>query len=131
MLTRYNYSSESDAVQTEVLSHFKEYTATMAKRSRESDVQEFDDISDVCASPNAKIHGVLNSVSPLKKSKGCAYFDGQITDGKTTMRLFGFDSSVRRRLAEFPDSTPVALSHCQIKKSRKGEQLEVSHTTFM
>ena len=101
----------------------------MAKRSRESDVQEFDNISDVCTSPNAKIHGVLNSVSPLKKSKGCAYFDGQITDGKTTMRLFGFDSSVRRRLAEL-DSAPVALSHCEIKKSRKGEQLEVSHTTY-
>ena len=104
----------------------------MAKRSRESDVQEFDDIKDVCVSPNAKVYGVLNSLSPLKKSKGCAYFDGQITDGKTTMRLFGFDSSVRRRLAELEsESTPVALSYCEVKKSRKGEQLEVSFTTFV
>ena len=99
----------------------------MTKRLRESDEQEFDDISEVYASPNAKIHGVLNALSPLKKSKGCTYFDGQITDGKTTMRLFGIDSSVRRRLAELEsDNTPVALSHCEIKKSRKGEQLEVS-----
>ena len=100
----------------------------MAKRLRESDVQEFDDINDVYSSPNAKIHGVLNSLSPLKKSKGCAYFDGQITDGKTSMRLFGFDSNVRRRLVQLEsDNTPVALTHCEIKKSRQGEQLEVSY----
>ena len=92
----------------------------MAKRLRESDEQEFDDISEVSASPNAKIHRVLNS-SPLKK-RGCTYFDGQITDGKTSMRLFGFDSSVRRRLTDLEsDNTPVALLHCEIKKSRKGE----------
>ena len=41
------------------------------------------------------------------------------------MLLFGFESSVRRRLAELEsDNTSVGLSHCE--KSRKGEQLEVA-----
>ena len=38
-------------------------------------------------SPNAKIHGVLTALSPMKKSRTCKYFDGEITDGKNNMRL--------------------------------------------
>ena len=29
------------------------------------------------------------------------YFDGQISDGKTNLRLVGFDTKLQQRLAEF------------------------------
>ena len=75
----------------------------MAKRSRE--VEEVD-VSDVLyQSPNVTIRGVVTGVPPMKKSRNCSYFDGQISDGKTSMRLFGFDGAagVRRKLLEFEE----------------------------
>ena len=88
-----------------------------------------DDVSSVDApSPNAKIHGVLTTLSPMKKSRTCQYFDGELSDGKKHMRLFGFDSarSVRRKLEEFQgkDAT-IALSNCEVKRSRQGDSLEI------
>ena len=97
----------------------------MAKREREC--EELDGVSKVLhPSPNAKIHSVVTSVSPMKKAKTCSFFDGEISDGKATMRVFGFDSGVRRRLADFGDSkSPVALSNCEVKSSRKGQELKI------
>lgn len=95
------------------------------KRGRES-VEEFEEISGVHTSPRAKIHGVVNLVSPMKKSKTCPYFDGEFSDGKSTMRLFGFDSGVRRKLLEAEEKNkPVALVNCEVKQSRFSQQLEV------
>ena len=45
----------------------------MAKRGLEQ-VEEFVEVTDVShACENAKIHSVVNSLSPTKKSKNCAY----------------------------------------------------------
>jgi len=85
----------------------------MAKRSREQ-LEDFDDVSRVThSSPNAKLSGVVWSVSPMRPSKTCSYFDGEISDVKSTstMRLFGFDGSVRRKLlARKSSSVCVVLS---------------------
>ena len=83
----------------------------MAKRERE----EFEDVSKVLhPSPNAKIHAVVNAVSPMKKSKTCSFFDGEITDEKVCMRVFGFDGSVCRKLVEFEESkSAVTLENCE------------------
>ena len=52
------------------------------------DLEEFEDVSGVTRpSPNAKLCGVVRGVSPMKKSKPCTYFDGEISDGKSTMWL--------------------------------------------
>ena len=90
------------------------------------EVEEFVEVGDVThPSQNAKIHGVVNLLSPMKKSRNCAYFDGEISDRKASLRIFRFNSAVRRKLADFQEgSSAVALSHCEFKKSRKGEQLE-------
>ena len=102
----------------------------MAKRALEQ-VEEFVEVADVShACENGNIHGVVNSLSPMKKSK--KYFDGEISDGKASLRIFGFDSGVRRKLAEFEEgSSAVALSHCKVKQSRKGDQLEVQSNNYM
>ena len=43
----------------------------MAKRSSE----EFQEVSEVsCESPNTKIRAVVESLSPMKKSKSCFHF---------------------------------------------------------
>ena len=85
--------------------------------------------------PNAKIHAVVTSVSPIKKAKTSTFFHGEMINRKATIRVFGFDSGVRRRLADIGDSkSPVALLNCEVKNSRKGEELEVlvtKHTEIL
>ena len=55
------------------------------KRALE-DVEEDKEVSAVVSpSSSAKIHGVVTSISPMKKGRSCSYFDGEITDGKTKM----------------------------------------------
>ena len=100
----------------------------MAKRT----LEEFADVSKVVyTSPSAMIHGVVSSLSPMKKSKtsSCSFFDGEVTDGKAEMRVFGFDSGVWRKLSEFERSkNTVAIKDCEVKCARKGEQLEIMVT---
>ena len=88
-------------------------------------VDEFDDVSSVLQpSPNAKIQGVLTVVSPMKKSRSSIYFDSEICDGRASMRFIGFDSGVRRKLADFKDDS-IVLSNCEVKPGRHQDQLEV------
>lgn len=96
------------------------------KRCR-ADVEELGEVSEVShPSPNAKIHGIVSMVSPMKESKKCSYFDGELTDGKSSLRFFGFDSGVRRKLLDAEESSkPVALVDCEVKRSRLGQDLEV------
>ena len=64
----------------------------------------FHDVSDVTGtSPNAKVQGVLTRLSPMKKTSTRSYFDGELSDGNATVRLFGFDTGVRRRLLDFEE----------------------------
>ena len=102
-------------------------TAGNRKRVRE-DIEELGEVSDVAhPSPNAKVHGVVSMVSPMKDSKTCSYFDGELTDGKSSIRLFGFNSIVRRKLLDAEQSSkPIVLVDCEVKKSRRGQELEVS-----
>ena len=100
----------------------------MAKRSLDDEVDGFTNVSDIhLTSPNAKVQGAVKTVSPMKTGSGYPYFDGEITDGKGTMRIYGFDSSVRRRLLEFEGNKhAVSMSKCEVKKNRSGEELEVN-----
>ena len=56
-------------------------------------------------------------------------------NGKACTRVFGFDMSVRRKLMEFEATkSAVALVKCEVKSSRKGEELEVllkKHTDLL
>ena len=50
-----------------------------------------------------KIHVVVASISPMKKSASGEQITlmGKFTDGKTNLRLVGFDTKLQQRLAEF------------------------------
>ena len=63
------------------------------------------------------MHAVVSMISPMKKGGTCSYFDGELTDGKARMCLFGFDGDVRRKLMEEGSSSPVVISNCEVKKN--------------
>ena len=85
------------------------------------------DVSDiVTSSQSATVGGILTCVSPMKKSKNNTFFDGSITDGRASMRLFGFDSGIRRKLADYMQTkAPIILEKCEIKTSRLRDELEL------
>ena len=78
---------------------------------------------------HATITGVVASLSPVKPSR---YFDGELTDGETVIRLVGFDKTKRQELQSFCESNiPVTLTDCLIQKNKFKSCLEVvlkSHT---
>lgn len=103
------------------------YLTQLSMKRGRSEVEEFEDVTSIShISPNAKVSGVVSCISPMKESKNCSYFDGNFTDGKASLRLFGFDSSVRRKLVESGYGASITISNCEVKKSRIGEELEVS-----
>lgn len=78
------------------------------------------------APANAKFHGVISSLSTMKKSKMCSYFDGEITDGKSSIWLFGFDTGVCKKPALYEESkTAVVIINCEVKNPLRGNNLEV------
>ena len=94
--------------------------------SRKRPAPELDDYTDITEPfQTANLHGVLKTLSPVKKGKTCRYFDGVLTDGTSTMRLVGFRQDQQKRLITFSENkTPVSLQDCQIKVSRQGNQME-------
>ena len=89
------------------------------------------DISEVCESQGATVHGVVvGELSPVKDSRGKAgvqYFEGQLSDGKKTVRMVSFELKLRSDLDRFRKSSEeVELVNCCIKRSKMsgGETLE-------
>ena len=90
---------------------------------------EFSDYSKVETEVNnADIHGVVTSLSPLKKSRiGSNYYIGEVCDGKQKLRFVGFSTSQQKQLSELKEKKQsVEIQNCQIKKSiRDSDKLEV------
>ncbi len=91
---------------------------------------EFDDISSIDQVSDgyaAKIHGVVMSVSPIKKGKSSKqFFDGYVSDGSKKLRFVGFDAAQAKQLQEFSkEQQPVALTNCCVNTSRYGDQFEI------
>ena len=83
---------------------------------------EFEDYSQVAEEAgSADIHGVVTSLSPLKRSKkGNNYYHGQLCDGKQSLRFVGFASNQQKMLEEFLEGRKsVQIRNCQIKKSNR------------
>ena len=54
-------------------------------------LEEFTNVSPIGhTAVNVKIHGVVKSLSPMKKSRTCSYIDGYLCDGKASVH---FDSA--------------------------------------
>ena len=71
----------------------------MAKRKSDSDKDDALLLSDILeSSPKAKVQCLVTVLSDMKKSRDTSYFDGEISDGKTSMRVYGYNEDVRRKL---------------------------------
>ena len=93
--------------------------------SRKRFTQEVDDYSNLGEMETVNIHGVLKTLSPVKKGKHSNFFDGVLTDRTSKMRVVGFRSEHRRKLGTFSDSKdPVTLEDCQVKLSRQGHRMQ-------
>ena len=83
------------------------------------------------AGEHATVTGLLASLSPIKPTR---YFDGELTDGQSVIRLVGFDKAKLRQLQPFSDyGVPVTLRNCLVQKNKFKDQLEVvlkTHTTI-
>ena len=54
--------------------------------------QEVDNYDVVKGMPSASVHGVLTSVSPVKKGRRQNYFEGKVSNGNSKLRFVGFNS---------------------------------------
>ena len=90
--------------------------------------QEFDQLSDITATSNAKVHGILETLSPIKVGGNqIKYFDGYLTDDRKRVRMFSFeDESVRTKLKKFRGTTdPLSLSRCELQPSKNDDKIEI------
>ena len=98
----------------------------MAAQSPDDVTEEFMNLKDAGTSESAIVHGVITSLSPMKKGKASNFFHANISDGDTQLRLVGFQDAQRKQLASFKkDSSAIALEHCKIKRARQSDDLEV------
>lgn len=73
-------------------------------------------------SKSSTVEGILSSVSPMRDK----YFEGELTDGETSIRIVGFDNDQQQKLASFyREKTPVKISNCEVKKARSSDDCEV------
>lgn len=95
----------------------------MARRKLDS-LGEFKKLFDLPNSEGrANVHGVVSSLSPLKKSKSSRmYFDGELSDGEKRIRLYGFDRATHERLAKYvEDGKSVSVVDAELLRSKSGD----------
>ena len=74
----------------------------------------------------ASIHGVISSLSPIKKGCKSNYFDGSVSDGKSKVRLVGFSPSQRTRMKNMMErKQAVKFDDCEIRHAGRGQKMEI------
>ncbi len=70
---------------------------------------------------NANIHGAITSISPIKKGRKSSFLEAMIADHTSQVRLVGFNNQQQIQLRDLHvKKSPVKISNCQIKTSRRG-----------
>jgi hypothetical protein len=77
---------------------------------------------------SANIHGIVTSLSPIKKGRTRNYFDGTVSDGTVSdgtskLRMVGFNVKQRTAMNDFLEK--IELKDCQIQQARRGYNMEV------
>ena len=95
----------------------------MAKRKLEIDT--LDDITEPI--PTASLHGVIQTLSQIKKGKQTNYYEGKLSIIEhSSQRFVGFKKSQQAKLKELMDNQqPVYLEDCEIKKAKRGNSMEI------
>lgn len=75
-------------------------------------------------SPRANVNALISSLSPEKKDS--RFFEGELTDGQSIVRIVGFEKHQRQELESFcTNGIPITLSNCQIQHKKLKNKLEV------
>ena len=62
--------------------------ATMSRKRPAPVCDEFEDVAAIVrTSPNAKVHGVVTRLSPMKPARRCSYYQGDLCDGRSKVHL--------------------------------------------
>ena len=107
--------------------HFE--SPTKQKHTKTQEPEPLSPTNVTTTGAHATVCGVVASLSPIRPTK---YFDGELTDGESIIRLVGFDSKKRQELQSYSDySIPVTLKNCLIQRNKFKGALEIvlkSHT---
>ena len=91
-----------------------------------TDPEEILDLANLKEVSTATVHGVVTTLSPVKKGHYSPYFDGYLVDNKARARMVGFELSQRQELSDFMDKkVPIRLDDCEIKRAKRGSKLEI------
>lgn len=91
---------------------------------RKLEVDDFESVNEPADS--ASVHGVMSDVSPIKKGRYSDFFEGNVYDGQSTMRLVGFKKSQQKQMKQMMESKePIHIDDCQIKCAKRGNKLEI------
>jgi len=76
---------------------------------------ELSNLSESCK--HAIVHGVVTELSPVKQSaKNCKYFQAQLSDGKKTIKVVGFDPALHQSMNNSQkDRKPIKVTNCRLK----------------
>ena len=95
-------------------------------------IENLKDISEEIDS--TEVHFGVEMLSPVKKARsGVEYYNGQVTDGSSTVRLVGFDATSQTKLSEFAkQKIPIKATNCAIRRNRNNHlEIHVNKgTTF-
>ena len=70
----------------------------------------------------ASVHGVISSLSPIKKGCKSNYFDGSVSDGKSKVRLVGFSPSQQTKMER---KQAIKFDDCEVRHARRGQKMEI------
>jgi hypothetical protein len=106
-----------------------EGNTTKSKRPRDD---EFDVSEIPSPKKEANVYGIVVDVSPVKKSNknpNIQYFDGQVSDGKKTVRVVCFDTKKKSVMDQAKeDKKPLVFRNCQIKQANSGDYELIAST---
>ena len=106
--------------------HLPSSSQAISKMASNTPLDDFTSLKDIKPTENAQIEGVVVNVSPMKKGQSSPYFDAKVVDEEARIRLVGFSSSLRKRMASMEDKQqPITLENCRIKKARFSDDMEV------
>ena len=89
--------------------------------------EEFNSLTQLEEVDNAKVHGLLVNVSPMRRGRKNTtreYFEAQLVEGEEAIRVVGFQRSQMEELKEWEDKR-VSQESCQVKHGKISEKLEI------
>ena len=96
----------------------------MAQKRLHYEIEHIEKVENPIES--ATIHGVVTTLSPIKKGRTTTFFDGTLADTSGRIRIVGFNADHQKFMKDFMNKRePVQLTDCQIKPARRGNDMEI------